>query len=276
MLSYPFESAPMRTFLSLLAAVCLAGSLRAQATRYTPEQLDQLLGPIALYPDPLIALILPASTVPSDITAAAQFVASGADPSAIDSQSWDPSVKGLAHYPDVLKWMNDNLDWTQALGAAFAMQPADVMKSIQQMRAKAVAAGTLVDTPQQQVDDEGDDIRIVPTQQDMIYVPQYDADDVYDVPSGDDGPFISFGIGYPVGPWLGFECDWDDFGIWVGPYQPGWGYRRDWRNAGYGGSRWHPNPASGHALVRNFYHPGGNIPSPRAIAGARGPSNAGR
>ena len=211
----------MRTLLSLFAAVCLVGSLRAQGDAvHSGTELDQMVGPIALYPDPLIALMLPASTVPSDITAAAQYLASNGDPSQVDSQSWDQSVKGLAHYPDVLKWMNDNLDWTQALGAAFAMQPADVMKSIQQMRAKAVAAGTLVDTPQQQVDDEGDDIRIVPTQQDMIYVPQYDADDVYDVPSGYDGPFISFGIGYPVGPWLAYECDWDDFGIWSDPIIP--------------------------------------------------------
>jgi hypothetical protein len=262
----------MKTLLSLLVAVCLAGSLEAQGTQYTAEQLDQMVGPIALYPDPLVALLLPASTVPSDIGAAAQYLASGADPSQVDSQPWDQSVKGLAHYPDVLNWMNANLDWTQALGAAFAMQPADVMKSIQQMRARAVAAGTLVNTPQQQVDDEGDDIRIVPAQPDTIYVPQYDADDVYDVPEGDQGPFLTFDAGYPVGPWLGFECDWDDYGIWLGPWHPGWDYRRDWRGGGAGGARWHPNPAGGHALVRNFYRPGGNVPSPRVIAGARSPA----
>jgi hypothetical protein len=162
----------MKAPAALLIALCLAVSLRAQATtEYTPEQLDQMLAPIALYPDPLIALILPASTDPSDIALAAQYLAANGDPSGIDAQTWDPSVKGLAHYPDVLKWMNDNLDWTRALGAAFAMQPADVMKSVQQLRAKAKASGTLVDTPQQQVDVEGDDIRIVPTQQDTIYVP---------------------------------------------------------------------------------------------------------
>jgi hypothetical protein len=266
----------MRTLLSLLVAACLAGSLQAQGTQYTPEQLDQMVGPIALYPDPLIALILPAATVPADVTAAAEFLGSGADPSQVDAQSWDPSVKGLAHYPDVVNWMSQNLDWTQALGAAFAMQPADVMKSIQQMRAKAVAAGTLVNTPQQQVDDEGDDIRIVPTQQGTIYVPQYDADDVYDVPAGDAGPYLSFDAGYPVGPWLGFQCDWDDFGIWVGPYRPGWDYRRDWARPGFGGSRWHPNPSRGHALVRNFYRPGGNLPHPQSIAGPRGLATGGR
>jgi hypothetical protein len=261
-----------RTFAALIA-LSLAASLHAQAaagTRYGPDQLDQLLAPIALYPDPLIALILPASTVPADIAAAAQYVASNADPSGIDSQPWDPSVRGLAHYPDVLKWMSDNIDWTQSLGAAFAMQPADVMKSVQQLRAKARAAGTLTNTPQQQVDMEGDDIRIVPTQADAIYVPEYDPDVVYDVPEGYAGPFITFGVGYPVGVWLGYECNWDSFGIWVGPWRPGWGYRRDWNDPHFGGSRWHPDPRGGHALVRNFYRPGGNLPAPRLIAGTRG------
>lgn len=263
----------MKVLLSMLIALGLSCALQAQAPgQYTPDQLDQMLGPIALYPDPLIALILPASTVPSDITKAAQFLASNGDPSQIDAQPWDPSVKGLAHYPDVVKWMNDNLEWTQALGAAFAMQPADIMKSVQQLRAKAKAAGSLTDTPQQQVDIEGDDIRIVPTNPDQIYPPQYDSDVVYDVPDGYSGPFLTFGVGYPVGPWLGFECDWDDFGIWAGPWHPGWGYRRDWRDPHWGGSRWRIDPARGHALVRNFYRPGGGFAAPRPMAGARGPA----
>ncbi len=262
-----------RTFAVLLAC-SLALSLRAQAPAgesYSPDQLDQLLGPIALYPDPLVALILPASTFPDDVTAAAQFVAANSDPAAVDAQSWNASVKGLAHYPDVLKWMSDNIDWTRSLGAAFAMQPSDVMKSVQQLRAKAQAAGTLANTPQQQVDVEGDDIRIVPAQPDTIYVPEYDPDVVYDVPEGYAGPFLTFGVGFPVGPWLGFECNWDDFGIWIGPWRPGWAYRRDWRDAHDGGRRFHPDPRVGHALVRNYYHPGGNVPAPRLIVGARGP-----
>jgi hypothetical protein len=263
---------PMKRTLAVLLALSLAVSLRAQvAAAYGPDQLDQLLAPIALYPDPLVALILPASTVPADITSAAQYLAANGNPAGIDSQAWDPSVKGLAHYPDVLKWMNDNLDWTQSLGAAFAMQPADVMKSVQQLRAKARAAGALANTPQQQVDVEGDDIRIVPAQADTIYVPEYDPDIVYDVPAGDVGPYVSFGVGFPVGAWLGFECDWDDFGIWAGPWRPGWGYRRDWNDPHFRGSRWHPDPRRGHALVRNFYRPGGSLPAPRLIAGTHGP-----
>jgi len=261
----------MKALFPLFAAVCLAVSLRAQApaTAYAPEQLDQMLGPIALYPDPLVALILPASTVPSDITLAEQYVAANGDPSQIDSQPWDKSVRGLAHYPDVLKWMNDNPDWTRALGAAFAMQPADVMKSVQQLRGKALAAGTLRSSAQQSVNMEGDNIRIVPAQSNTIYVPQYDPGVVYDVPEGYDGPFITYGIGYPVGAWLGYECDWDDFGIWIGPWRPGWGYNRDWRDPHFGGSRWRPDARGGHALMQGYYRPSGAIPSPRLTSGAR-------
>jgi hypothetical protein len=262
----------MKASLTLLFALALALPLRAQAdSQYTPEQLDQMLAPIALYPDPLIAIILPASTAPSDITVAAQFVAGNGDPSAIDSQAWDPSVKALAHYPEVLKWMNDNADWTNALGAAFAMQPSDVMKSVQQLRARARAAGTLVSTPQQVVDVEGDDIRIVPATDNQIYVPQYDADDVYDESADSGASYVTFGPAYPVGPWLGFEVDWDDYGIWAGPWHSGWAYRRDWRNSSWGGSRWHPDARRGRDLVRANYRPFGEVPHPRAIIGAGRP-----
>lgn len=261
----------MKAPLCTLFALCLAVSLGAQpsGSQYAPEQLDQLVGPIALYPDPLVALILPASTTPSDISQAAQYLASGGNPAGVDSQPWADSVKGLAHYPDVLKWMSDNIEWTQTLGAAFAMQPADVMKSIQQDRAKAMAAGTLTSTPQQQIEMEGDDIRIVPADPDTIYVPQYDADQVYEPSDDVEGPFITFGLGFPVGPWLGFECDWDDYGIWAGPWHPGWEYRRDWRDARGGGHRWQPDAARGRTLVRDFYRPGVTTMGPRPMPGAR-------
>jgi len=272
----------MKAPFVLFITLCLAGSIRAQAPAadlpgesYSSDQLDSLLAPIALYPDPLVALILPASTAPGDITLAEQYVAANGDPAGIDSQSWDPSVKALARYTEVLKWMNDNLDWTQALGAAFTQQPADVMKSIQQLRARARAAGTLVDTPQQQVDMEGDDIRIVPAQADIIYVPQYDPDLVYDAPDGYAGPFLTFGVGFPVGAWLGYECDWDDFGIWAGPWHPGWAYRRDWRDPRVHGNAWRPDPRRSREVVRKFYRPAASPPRPsnsgRTPAPARRP-----
>ena len=266
----------MKVPFLLTLTLCLALVVRAQTpgVTYSPEQLDQLVGPIALYPDPLIALILPASTVPSDITLAARYLAANGAPDGIDAQPWDPSVKGLARYPDVVKWMNDNLDWTQALGAVFAQQPADVMKSIQQLRVEARAAGTLVDTPQQRVDVEGDNIRIVPAQPDTIYVPEYDPAVVYESPVGYAGPFITFGLGCPVGAWLGYQCDWDDFGIWVGPWSPGWAYRRQWRNPGLGVNPWRawsPDPRRSRDVVRNFYRPEGRLPSPGIAAGYRAP-----
>lgn len=238
-----------RLFLLLLTFGCTA-LLHAQAPatsltpEYTPEQLDELLAPIALYPDVLVALILPAAAVPSDVTLAARYLSANGDPAQVDSQPWDPSVRALAHYPEVIKWMDDNLSWTQAVGDAYLEQPSDVMKSIQQLRAQARAAGTLVDTPQQKVVMEDGVITIVPAQPDAIYVPQYDPDLVYEVPVDYTGPFLTFGIGYPVGLWLNYECDWDDYGIWIGVWRPGWGYTRDWR-AGRGGAvngrAWRPS-----------------------------------
>ena len=256
----------MKRILTLLAVLgaCLPGRAQApEGAEYSSDQLDQLLGPIALYPDPLVAIILPASTRPDDVAAAAQFVAPGPDPSSVDAQPWDPSVRALAHYPEVLAWMGQNLDWTQALGAAFAAQPADVMKSVQALRARARAAGTLTDTPQQRVDMEGDDIRIVPAEDNTIYVPQYDPDAVYDVPEGEAPPAVTFDAGYPAGAWLGFELDWDDFGIFAAPWRPGWAYRRDWDDPHSGGRRWRPDPQRGRQLVRSYYRPGGRLPAPR-------------
>ncbi len=258
----------------LTLALCLALPLRAQTpgAAYSVEQLDELLGPIALYPDPLLAVILPASTVPTDIVQAANFLAANSAPGAIDAQPWDASVKALAHYPDVVQWMNTNLEWTQTLGAAFAQQPADVMKSIQQLRVEARAAGTLIDTREQHIELVGDDIRIVPAEANTIYVPQYDPAIVYEAQVGYSGPFLSFGIGFPVGAWLGYQCDWDDFGIWVGPWSPGWGYRRDWRNPANEGNHfhaWRPDPRRSREVVRAYYRPESRLPRAGFVPGFR-------
>src|SRR4051794_28232787 len=85
-------------------------------SKLTTEQLDQLLGPIALYPDALIALILPATTAPADIVLAARYLKDNGDPAEVASRSWDESVKSLVHYAEVVKWMDDNLTWTKQLG----------------------------------------------------------------------------------------------------------------------------------------------------------------
>jgi hypothetical protein len=171
------------------------------------EQLDQLLGPIALYPDPLIAQILPASTSAAQVVLADRYVINGGDPDQIDQQPWETSVQALARYPHVLKWMDDNLNWTTELGQAFLNQQQDVMDSIQRLRASAQNLGNLVSTPQQQVVMEDGSIEILPVDQQMIYVPEYAPDTVY-YQSSYGAPFITFGIGFPIGGWLDGDFDW--------------------------------------------------------------------
>ena len=191
---FPGTIAGQRAAWKLSAIILLSwflpGSVRAQATpaqvapplvaaesaqsKLPPEALNQLLAPIALYPDALVALILPASTVPSDLVLAARYISSNGDSAQIVNQPWDDSVKSLVRYPDIVKWMDQNLEWTTQVGDAFLNQPGDVMNTIQHLRAQAIAAGTLVDCPQQRIVKETDCIRIVPAEPDLIYVPQYD------------------------------------------------------------------------------------------------------
>ena len=180
-------------------------------------QLDQLLGPIALYPDPLIAQILPASTLPTQIVLADRYVSGGGDPNQIDQQPWDASVQALARYPNVLKWMDDNLNWTTELGQAFLNQQQDVMVSIQRLRTSAYNLSNLQSTPQQQVINDGGNIEIVPADPQVIYVPVYQPDQVYyqTYQTGYGPPFISFGIGFPIGLWLNCDFDWGNFNIIV-------------------------------------------------------------
>jgi hypothetical protein len=232
----------------------------ADVTHLTTEQLDQLLGPIALYPDALIALILPASTVPADVVLAARYLKdSNNDLSQVESRAWDDSVKSLTHYPEVLTWMDQNLTWTKQLGQAFVDQPSEVMNSIQRLRGRAQAAGTLTNTAQQQVVADTNVIRIVPTQPDVIYVPYYDPQIVYvDRPSyySYSQPFMSFGIGYGVGSWLAFDCDWHQRTIWVGDRHRRWD-RHDWRRPLV------PPPVVSRSFVANpIVHPWRPAPRP--------------
>ncbi len=247
----------------LLGCAVFAGFLRAQEPPQPPppvsenapvllpqESLNQLLAPIALYPDALIALILPASTVPSDLVLAARFLASSGDPAQAANQPWDESVKSLVQYPDIVKWMDQNLEWTAQVGDAFLNQPDDVMNTIQQLRAQAKAAGNLVDSPEQKIVEEENCIRIVPAQPEFIYVPQYDPEVIY-VERYDDyaGPALAFGVGLAVGPWLNFDCDWPRRRLYRGDWKPGWthergpGWRGDW-NGDRGDQRdpgWRPD-----------------------------------
>lgn len=218
--------------LMALLAIAPAGSAQDAASpaavavslARTAAELEQLLGPIALYPDALIALILPASTAPADVVLAArQLRANPGDLSQIESRSWEESVKSLARYPEVLKWMDENLEWTKQVGEAFLVQPAEVMNALQRLRAKARAAGTLVDTPQQQIIASSDVIRIVPVQRDRIFVPSYDPTVVYvPGPTYSVWPPVSFGTGFAVGSWLAYDCDWTQRKVWVGDRHRPW------------------------------------------------------
>ena len=172
------------------------------------DELDQTLQPIALYPDPLIAQILPAATLPSEIVLADRYVSGGGDPNLIDQQPWDPSVQALARYPGVLKWMDDNLAWTTALGQAFLSQQQDVMDSIQRLRAQAQSLGNLQNTPQENIVVDNGDIEILPANPQIIYVPVYQPDVVYYQRWSYGSPFISFGAGFALGAWLNFDFDW--------------------------------------------------------------------
>ena len=228
--------------ITLLACFIFSDSLRAQAPqppvpppvtqesavpKLPPEALNQLLAPVALYPDALIALILPASTAPSDVVLAARYLSSNGDPAQVANQPWDESVKSLVRYPDVLKWMDQNLEWTTQVGVAFLDQPADVMNAIQQLRAQAIAAGNLVDCPQQKIVKEETCVRIVPAEPELIYVPRYDPEVVYVRPYEPYlGPALTFGVGFAVGSWLNYDCDWPRRRMYVGDWNPRW--KNDW------------------------------------------------
>ena len=174
---------------------------------FSPAELDELLAPIALYPDPLLAQMLPAATYIDQIDEAARYVGQFGRGARIDEQPWDVSVKAVAYYPDILFMMDRKNDWTISLGQAFVNQQQDVMDAIQRLRDEALSAGNLVSTPQQQVIVEDGFISIVPAQPELVFIPQYDPLAVYIEPPPPYG-FITFGVGFTIGVWLDRDCDW--------------------------------------------------------------------
>ena len=200
-----FQAAAVILFCASIpaGAQAVAGDMAAAAP-FTPEALDQMLQPIALYPDPLLADIFTAATVPAQIVMADRYVNSGGDPSQIAAQPWDPSVQALAHYPTVLKWLDDNLAWTTAVGEAFLNQQQDVMASIQRLRLLAQGQGNLQSSPQENVVSDGESVEIEPANPDLIYVPNYPWNTIYYNP----GVYCSFGVGFPIGLWLAYDWDW--------------------------------------------------------------------
>lgn len=194
---------------------------------YSPEQLDNLLAPIALYPDPLLAQVLPAATFVDEIDDADRWVRANGQED-IDDQPWDISVKAVAHYPEVLDMMDERLDWTTAVGQAYVNQSTDVMESIQRLRSMAYSQGNLVSNSQWQIVDRDDIIQIWPANPQYIYVPTYDPTIVYyrrPYLGGFFGAAISFGVGFTIGVWLNRDTDWQRHRV----YYTGWRGDNDWQ-----------------------------------------------
>ena len=203
------------------------------ADLFADEQLDEMLAPIALYPDALLADVLTACTYPTEIAEAWQWVQNheNASDAAIESRTWEPSVKAVAHFPTVLKMLAGYPEWARTVGAAFLRQPDDVLRSIQRLRAAAVTAETLETTPQQQVVyTDNSYIEILPASPEVIYVPVYDPVLVYvRRPS----PVrIRFSVRLRTGRWLGRCVDWRRRAVCVGA-----GWHPHWR---YTHRKWHP------------------------------------
>ena len=222
----------------VLVFVCVASlvvppcsySQGSQPPVFKAEELEQILAPIALYPDSLIAQILMASTYPLEIVNADRWAKQNKDKKGdalakvLEAQPWDPSVKSLVNFPQVLTMMSEKLDWTQKVGDAFLAQQKDVMGAIQSLRKKAQASGNLKTTKEQVVKVEQEVIVIEAASPQVVYVPTYDSTVVYGAwPYPAYPPYPVYPPGYVAGRAFTFAA-----GVAVGA---AWGYA-------WGGCNW--------------------------------------
>ncbi len=230
----------------------------------TPDKLQELVAPIALYPDSLVAQILAASTFPAQVVEADRWLQAHPDlkddalAQAVDQEPWDPSVKALTAFPTVLGNMDKNLSWMSSLGDAYYNQQKDLLDAIQVMRQRAQQAGTLESTPQQTVDTQGSTIEIEPASPDVVYVPAYNPWLVYGV------PIVAWPGWYPY-PGIWYEGPFPYYGVafgigYFGGY--GWGWHRwgfDWHNryAIYNHNRYYSTSNTFYNR-NNYYQAGGN------------------
>jgi len=254
----------------------------SQDARIPAEQLDSLVAPIALYPDPLLAQTLAASTYPLEIMQLQQWLTKNpglngkALADSVASQPWDPSVQAMAAFPDVVKMLAENSQWTTDLGNAFLAQESDVMGAVQRMRQKAESTGSLQSTPQQLVETQTvnnrEIITIEPAHPETVYVPSYNPTVVY----GE--PYYAYpypAISYPSWSWgsaaLGFGLG-VAAGAWWG--NGGWGWRPGWgrgdidinRNANFVRNNSFYRNATGNAWRHNAVHRGNVAYGNRATA----------
>jgi Protein of unknown function (DUF3300) len=205
------------------------------APKPSAQELQQLVAPIALYPDALVAQILAAATYPTQVVEAERWMQRHSNlkgeelAKEVDKQDWDPSVKALAQFPSVLENMDKNLSWTSSLGEAYADAPEDVTNAVQEMRQQAQKAGHLNNNEQEQVTTQGNTIVIEPASPDVVYVPAYDPWLVYGAPIVAypgwypvpgifwGGVGLSFGLGFGIGYFGGFGWGWGHWGYdWHG------------------------------------------------------------
>ncbi|HYM02113.1 MAG TPA: DUF3300 domain-containing protein [Stellaceae bacterium] len=254
----PAGSAPSES-----AAPDSGPSVQSSAT-FSPQQLEQMLAPIALYPDDLLGQILMAATYPLEVVEAARWLQDPGNAAlrgdqlaaAVEQQPWDPSVKSLMPFPQVVRMMDARLGWMQQLGDAFIAQQADVMDAVQRLRQQAQAAGRLAAIPHEVATNDGPDIAIQPADPGMLYVPIYNPADVYGPwPYPDYPPLyfpppagyamvdgIGFGIGVPIIAvfWGWDHWDWRHHHLDVD--RDGGGRRRDGDRAQNAGTTWQHDP----------------------------------
>jgi Protein of unknown function (DUF3300) len=237
---------PFKQFLAVFLAWCLAvttvpGGLAfqnppppavpTQGAQPSPEELNQLVAPIALYPDSLVAQVLAASTFPEEIVEAERWMEAHKNlhgqqlADEVNKQPWDASVKALTAFPAVLANMNQNLSWTSSLGDAYVNDQAGVMNAIQVMRQRAEASGNLKSTPQQTVGNSAGNIYIQPVNPQVVYVPVYDPWLVYGPPLAPwpgwywypglyiTTPGLLFAAGIGIGFFAGFGWGWPHWGF---------------------------------------------------------------
>ena len=228
-----------------------------QGVPLTPEELQGLVAPIALYPDALVAQILGASTFPDQIAAANGWLQQNksltgtALTNAVDTQQWDPSVKALTQFPSVLDNLAKNLSWTSALGEAYHNQAADIMTAVQTLRAKAKAAGNLKSGSQITVVEQSPQVIVIqPTNPQVVYVPTYNPTVVYGYPYVTPGystaavvttAVVAFGVGIAIGAAMSnswgysyWNCNWH--GGTVVYHSTGYYGNSAWHGGYYGSS----------------------------------------
>ncbi len=215
----PFEAGAQQS------APPASGGYSGQGAPLSPDELQQLVAPIALYPDALVAQALAAATFPDQVAFAASWLQQNSNLTgknlmqAVDAQQWDPSVKALTQFPSVLGNLAQNLTWTSALGEAYHTQAADVMAAVQVLRAKALAAGNLKSGSQLTVVQQSPQVIVIQSANpQVVYVPMYNPAVVYGYPYVTPGysaatvaatGILAFGAGIAVGAMMsGGCCGW--------------------------------------------------------------------